>query len=115
LSGYPTNQELAQRVSKNSPIGLCILRNMAEPQETMPEFASRNRIDQHPEIESDFIRRVLELPWALITDESSLWDFHQDVTNQAFVEKIRAVYGIDVSDIPQGNIADILGRIARKS
>jgi hypothetical protein len=88
---------------------------MAEPQETMPEFASRNRIDQHPEIERDFIRRVLELPWALITDESSLWDFHQDVTNQAFVEKIRAVYGIDVSDIPQGNIADILGRIARKS
>jgi hypothetical protein len=26
----------------------------------MPEFAARNRIDQHPEIEKDFIRRVLE-------------------------------------------------------
>ena len=86
-----------------------------EPRETMPEFAARNRIDQHPEIEKDFIRRVLELPWALISDESSLWDFHHDLTNEAFAEKIRGVYGIDVSDIRQGNIADILDRIARKS
>jgi hypothetical protein len=81
----------------------------------MPEFAARNRIDQHPEIEMDFIRRVLELPWAFISDESSLWDFHHDLTNEAFVEKIRGVYGIDVSDIPKGNIADILDRIAHKS
>jgi hypothetical protein len=81
----------------------------------MPEFAARHRIDQHPEIEKDFIRRIPELPWAFISDESSLWDFHHDLTNEAFVEKIRAVYGIDVSDIPKCSIADILDRIARKS
>ena len=81
----------------------------------MPQFAARNRIDQHPGIEKDFIRRVLELPSAFISDESSLWDFHHDLINEAFVKKIRAVYGIDVSDIPNGNIADILDRIARKS
>ena len=81
----------------------------------MPDFAARKRIDQHPDLEKDFIHRILELPWAFISDESSLWDFHHDLTNEAFVEKIRGVYGIDVSDIRQGNIADILVRIARKS
>ena len=81
----------------------------------MPDLAARKRIDQHPELAEDFIRRVLELPWAFISDESSLCDFHSDLTNEAFVQKIRAVYGIDVSDPTKGNIADILDQIARKS
>jgi hypothetical protein len=83
--------------------------------DTMPDFAARKRIDQHPDLEKDFIHRILELPWAFVSDESSLWDFHSDLTNDAFVAKIHAIFGVDVSDIPKGNIADILDLIARKS
>jgi hypothetical protein len=39
------------------------------------EFASRKRIDAHPELTEDFVHRVLNLDWAWISDESSLWDF----------------------------------------
>jgi hypothetical protein len=81
----------------------------------MPDFAARKRIDRHPDLEKDFVYLILELPWAFISDDSSIWDFHTDLTNDAFVGKIHAIYGDDVSDIPRGNIADILDLIARKS
>jgi hypothetical protein len=48
----------------------------------------------------------------LITDESSLWHFHIDDSDDPYVGRIRAVYGIDVTDIESGNIAEILDRIA---
>jgi hypothetical protein len=77
------------------------------------EFASSSRLDMHAESRADFTRRVLELPWAFLSDESSLTDFHEDETNDVLVEKIRTVYGVDVSDIPDGNLADIFERIAK--
>jgi len=60
----------------------------------------------------DFIRRVLQLDWAWVSDESRLWDFHHLETNAAIVAKIREVYGVDVSDIESANLTDILDRIA---
>jgi hypothetical protein len=81
----------------------------------MPDFAERKRIEQHPDLEKDFIHRILELPWAVISDESSLWDFHTDLTNDNLVRKINAIYRVDVSGIPKGYIADILDLIARGS
>jgi hypothetical protein len=81
----------------------------------MADFAARKRIEQHPDLEKDFINRILELPRAFISDESSLWDFHADLTNDNLVRKIHAIYGVDVSGIPKGNIADILDLIARRS
>jgi hypothetical protein len=81
----------------------------------MPDFAERKRIEQHPDLEKDFINRILELPWAFISDESSLWDYHADLTNDNLVRKINAIYRVDVSGIPKGNIADILDLIARRS
>jgi hypothetical protein len=81
----------------------------------MPDFAARKRIEQHRDLEKDFINRILELPWAFISDQSTLWDFHADLTNDNLVRKILAIYGVDVSDVPKGNIADILDLIARES
>jgi hypothetical protein len=57
------------------------------------DFASRERVDAHPELAEDFIRRVLNLDWAWISDESSLWDFHSCDDNHALVAKINEVYG----------------------
>ncbi|HXH66222.1 MAG TPA: hypothetical protein VNI81_03420 [Candidatus Limnocylindrales bacterium] len=67
----------------------------------------------HPVLGADFIQRILELPWAFISDESTLSDFHGDENSDILVEKIRAVYGVDVSDIASGNLADIFERIAK--
>jgi hypothetical protein len=78
-------------------------------------FSEQKRIESHPALAEDFILRVLDLNWAFISDESSLWDFHTDDSNAKFIDKIRAIYGVDVSDISDGNLADILDRIAHST
>ena len=63
-------------------------------------------------LRDDFIHRVLEIQWTFLSDESSLWDFHELESNDELNGKILAAYGIEVSDIANGNIAAILQRIA---
>jgi predicted RNase H-like HicB family nuclease len=85
---------------------------LPRPGTTVPvQFASSERVVAHPELTADFIRRVLELDWAWISDESSLWDFHESETNDALVAKIREVYGVDVSDISSAQLWEIFDRI----
>jgi len=76
------------------------------------EFASSERVNAHAELAEDFIRRVLNLDRAFISDESSLWDFHSSDDNQEFIAKINQVYGVDVSDIESAMLWQILDRIA---
>lgn len=76
------------------------------------EFASAGRVDAHAELAEDFIRRVLNLDWAFLSDESSLWDFHSSDDNQDLIAKINEVYGVDVSDIESAKLWQILDRIA---
>ncbi len=76
------------------------------------EFASRERVNAHAELAEDFVRRVLNLDWAFISDASSLWDFHHAETNEAVIARIREVYGVDVSDIESAKLSEILERIA---
>jgi hypothetical protein len=75
------------------------------------KFASCDRVDSHLDLKVDFVHRVLGFEWAFISDESSLWDFHDDETNDALIAKIREVYGVDVSDIESANVWEILDRI----
>jgi hypothetical protein len=79
------------------------------------EFAPRKRIASHPELVEDFTRRILNLDWAFISDESSLWDFHTDKTNETMITRIDEVYGVDVSDIKSAKILEILARIAKET
>jgi hypothetical protein len=76
------------------------------------EFASRELVNAHPELAEDFIRRVLNLDWAWVSDESRLWDFHSADDNQDFIAKIKEVYGVDVSDTQSAKLWEILDRIA---
>ena len=76
------------------------------------EFASRERVNAHAELAEDFIRRVLNLDWAFVSDESSLWDFHSSDDNKDLIEKINEVYGVDVSDIQSAKLWQIFDRIA---
>jgi len=88
-------------------------RPMPRPGTRVPiRFAAQERVKAHPELRDDFVRRVLGLEWAWISDESSLSDFHTDETSEALNAKIAEVYGVNVSDIQSGNLAEILDRIA---
>jgi hypothetical protein len=90
-------------------------KGMPRPGTKVPvEFASSDRVSAEPELRDDFIQRILNLEWAFVSDESTLWDFHTETSNDALNSKIKATYGVDVSDLPSGNLADILDRIAAK-
>lgn len=75
------------------------------------EFASQEKVSSDPALSDDFIERVLGLEGAWISDESSLWDFHTEQTNEHLYAKIREVYGVDVSDIKQARLWAIFERI----
>ena len=45
---------------------------------------------------------------------SSLWDFHTEPSLDTMHSRIKEIYGVDVSDLASGNIAQILSRIAAK-
>jgi hypothetical protein len=76
------------------------------------QFASSERIAAHGPLVDDFIHRVLELPWAFISDGTELWHFHAKDSNDEYVSRIREIYGVDCSDLADASIADILDRIA---
>jgi hypothetical protein len=115
MSGYGnTRSEALEDLRRNFTQFKAANRKLPRPgSKTALELASRSRIEQHAELANDFIQRVLELEWAWISDESSLWDFHSDETNDRLNGLIRQIYGVDVSDISSGNIADIFERIAK--
>lgn len=76
------------------------------------EFASQERVSKHSELARDLLRRVLNVEGAWISDESSLWDFHDLETNDELIVKIKEMYGVDVSDIRSARLCEILERIA---
>jgi hypothetical protein len=76
------------------------------------EFAPQDRVNAHPALSEDFIHRVLELDSAWISDESSLWDFHTDETNDTYYTKIKNIYGVDVADIKSARLCEIFDCIA---
>jgi len=77
------------------------------------EFASQEKVTMNETLSEDFIRKVLDLDWAWISDESSLWDFHMEQDNQALYAKIWEIYGVDVSDIQSARLWEILDRIEK--
>ncbi len=78
-------------------------------------FASNEAVSHYPGLRDDFIRKVLELDWAWISDDSTLWDFHENETNDIYYARIIEVYGVDVSDIEDANLASILERIETRA
>ena len=75
-------------------------------------FAPRRRLDAHIELEEEFVHLILGIPWAMLTDFSKLSHFEPELKRTEVLERIQIVYGVDVSDIESGNIADLLDRIA---
>jgi hypothetical protein len=80
------------------------------------EFAPSNQIALHLDIAEDFFRRILEIDVqdCLISDESTLWDFHGEESNQHLHQKVWESYRIDISDIEDGNLVKIFERIENR-
>jgi hypothetical protein len=74
-------------------------------------YASQDDIQAHSETSERFINLVLGLEWAFITSESSLDDFHLIEDSTSLEEKIKEVFGVDVSDIEDRNLLKIFERI----
>lgn len=110
-----TRQEALDDIRENFERFIATKQPLPRPGTAVPvEYAASHRVGQHPELTKDFAQRVLDLEWVWISDESSLWDFHHgDATNDRLVERIRSVYGIDVSNITSGNLAEIFDRILK--
>ncbi len=88
--------------------------SMPRPGTRVPlEFASRMRIEANSALAAEFLESVLGYGEAWISDESSLWDFALEHSLDDYYAKIRALYDVDVSDIPGGNLAGIIERIAQ--
>jgi hypothetical protein len=109
-----TKQEALEKLRKNFDHFKAAKPTLPRPGAKVPiEFAARDRVGQHSELAKDFVKRVLGVDWAWISDESSLWDFHGDETNEILTDKILKIYGVDVSDISSGSLADIFERIRK--
>ena len=118
LTGMGDTREEALRELRDRFVSAKAKR--AKTGETLPRpgtevpirFVSQERVGAYRGLAEDFTRRVLNLDWAWISDESSLWDFHHNETNAELIAKIIEVYGVDVSDIQSAKLSEIFERIA---
>lgn len=81
------------------------------------EFVPCDGVRKYAHIAEDFFPKILNMKLEeilFLSDQSSLFDFHLDNSNNKFCEKIKTIYGVDVSDIKNGNLLAIFQRIARK-
>ena len=80
-------------------------------------FASDDRVRQHEALAADFFDRILGLRYeeCFISDQSSLWNFHEEESNDFLFKKVLDVYGVDISDLELAILADIFERIASRS
>jgi hypothetical protein len=78
-------------------------------------FASSEIVERYDDLARDFLPKVLgfERDDCFISDESSLWDFHGEKTNDDCFRKIAILYGIDVSDVEGAKLSEIFRRIAQ--
>jgi hypothetical protein len=76
------------------------------------EFAPQEKIGVHESLAQDFLLRIFDIEGAWISDESILWDFQRGASDAETFERIKQIYGVDVSDIKSGNVSLILNRIA---
>jgi hypothetical protein len=62
----------------------------------------------------EFVRRIFGYEDVMFTDMSSLSDLLGDKSLDEIYDKIRIIYGVDVSDIDEGNLVQVLARVSRR-
>ncbi len=91
---------------------------MSRPGSHVPiEFASTDRVSSDEELLNDFIEQILGFTRSdpvFISDESTLDEFGDETRLAELRRRIKDVYGVEVTDIAGGNIADILELIGKR-
>jgi hypothetical protein len=86
------------------------------PLEEQIDFAPDERITARTVLVADFLKRIFDMDYRKVwlSDQSTIWHLHYpcDDEDEPILEKIRRIYGVDVSDLEDGIIADIIERIA---
>jgi hypothetical protein len=76
----------------------------------MVEVASRVEIDKRATTVTHFVQNIRGLPWAMLTDHSSLSDFDGVADDQELVSRVRWLYGFRLQehhfDIPLWTLLD---------
>jgi hypothetical protein len=81
-----------------------------EPEkETM--YGPPDRIMKFRWLAADFLKNVMETSDAFISDHSTLWDFHEEDSNDVFYARALERYGVDVSDIPDAKLLPMMEKI----
>jgi len=82
------------------------------------EIAPHVLVEQYDDVANHFIPTILGIKGFLITDESSLLDFNFEITRDGLkretdknLEKVKKVYGVDISDIEDFNLMEIFKRL----
>ena len=82
------------------------------------EIAPSFEIEQSQDFVDEFLKKIFCIDGALVTDESSLYDFDFQIEDlkvvhytQQAIDKIKRVYDVDVSDVEDLNLSKILQRI----
>ena len=76
------------------------------------EFAAQDRIAARQALVDEFVRDVLSVEDVWLSDQSCLWHFALGGSLDEYYAKIMLLYGVDVRDVPDANIAEILDRIS---
>jgi hypothetical protein len=91
--------------------------SLPRPGENVPlnlTFASDEKIEAHRPTIDRIIGEVINADQGspvFLSDQSSLWDFAGENGIDAYLEQIKEVFGVDVSDMESGNLATIAERI----
>lgn len=76
------------------------------------EIASRAKVESYATLQKDFEQHILNVEWAFLTDQSSLGHFTLGQSKEDMYRSIEERYGVDVSDVEDGNLTKIFERIA---
>jgi hypothetical protein len=79
------------------------------------EIASQDIVTEFAPVVHRILREVIGLDpdQCLITDESTLWDFHDGESNQPFLDKIKQVFGVDVSTVEPPTLSAIAQHVEK--
>lgn len=80
------------------------------------KLATTEKVDLHRELIADILQRVIGVAPGdcFVSDESTLWDFHEREDNAEYQKKIVELYGVDVSDIEPPTLVAIALRIRNR-
>jgi hypothetical protein len=76
-------------------------------------FAASVEAESYTVIAAEFFKKILGMDYrdCFITNESSLWDFHMEDSNDHLNRKIQEVYRVDVSNIEDAKLVKIFEHI----